>query len=207
MGRLKERSKWVSYLRVSTPEQAERELSLPAQRHALNAYAERAGHPIDREYVEAGCSGTNMNRKAVRQMLEDVLSPGSKIGVIGVAQLEETLSDVRERIGSWELAASSQPRHDDSGSNRLADLRHYEQELCERLRATGASVVAVNIDDEGITDRMREAWSVLITSGGTASRNDCTNSWSESRLTKTGSTSSQRKLPWQRRKSKKKTRR
>lgn len=82
MSKRQERTKWVSYLRVSSPEQAERELSLPAQRHALNAYAERSGHAIDKEYVEAGCSGTNMNRKAFRQMLEDVLSPGSEIEVV-----------------------------------------------------------------------------------------------------------------------------
>ncbi len=37
------RSAWVSYLRVSTPEQAERDLSVPAQRHAVADYAATHG--------------------------------------------------------------------------------------------------------------------------------------------------------------------
>lgn len=61
------RSEWISYLRVSTHEQAEKDLSLPAQRHAVEEYAARHGVQIAREYVEAGCSGTNSNRKAFRK--------------------------------------------------------------------------------------------------------------------------------------------
>src|SRR5215467_317487 len=74
------RSEWISYLRVSTPEQAERDLSLPAQRHAVEEYAARHGVKIAREYVEAGCSGTNSNRKAFRNMLEDVLHRTARSG-------------------------------------------------------------------------------------------------------------------------------
>src|SRR6266542_3968539 len=75
---------WVSYLRVSTHEQADRELSLPAQRRAVQEYATRGGQEITREYIEEGCSGTHMNRKAFRQMLEDIFRPGSAIGTVVV---------------------------------------------------------------------------------------------------------------------------
>ncbi len=78
------RPAWVSYVRVSTPEQAERDLSLPAQRRAVEEYAARSGHSISRQYVEEGCSGTHMNRKAFREMLEDVFRPGSDVGTIVV---------------------------------------------------------------------------------------------------------------------------
>jgi site-specific DNA recombinase len=60
-----ERTAWISYLRVSTPEQAERELSLPAQRRAIAEYATRNGAAIAREYVEAGCSGMSPHRPRV----------------------------------------------------------------------------------------------------------------------------------------------
>ena len=50
---------WVSYLRVSTHEQALRELSMPNQRRAIEAYADRNGHTIAREYADAGCSATD----------------------------------------------------------------------------------------------------------------------------------------------------
>jgi len=78
------RNTWVSYLRVSTPEQAARDLSLPAQREAVEEYAHRNGQVIEHEYLESGCSGTDINRRAFRQMLGDVLKPGSDIGTIVV---------------------------------------------------------------------------------------------------------------------------
>ena len=84
MSKVEPRIAWVSYLRVSTAEQAERDLSLPAQRRAVEDYATRNGQSIFREYIEEGCSGTHMNRKAFRQMLEDVFRPGSDIGTIVV---------------------------------------------------------------------------------------------------------------------------
>ncbi|MCP4604136.1 MAG: recombinase family protein [Proteobacteria bacterium] len=76
------RNAWVSYLRVSTAEQAEKDLSIPAQRESVAAYAKRFGKVIDREYLEPGRSGTDLNRKAFQEMLENVLKPGSEIGVI-----------------------------------------------------------------------------------------------------------------------------
>jgi len=79
-----ERSAWVSYLRVSTVEQADRELSLPAQRRAVEEFAARHGATIAREYVEAGCSGANPHRPVFRRMLEDVLRPGSDVETIVV---------------------------------------------------------------------------------------------------------------------------
>lgn len=57
---------------------------MPAQREAAREYARRSGQVISREYIEPGCSGTDLSRKAFRQMLEDVLKPGSDIGTIVV---------------------------------------------------------------------------------------------------------------------------
>lgn len=56
------RNIWVGYLRVSTPEQAAKDLSLPAQREAVEEYAHRNGQVIAREHIESGCSGTDINR-------------------------------------------------------------------------------------------------------------------------------------------------
>ncbi|HEY6222721.1 MAG TPA: recombinase family protein [Gemmatimonadales bacterium] len=90
------RREWISYLRVSTHEQAERDLSLPAQRHAVEEYAARHGVKIAREYVEAGCSGTNANRKAFRKMLEDVLRPNSTVGTVVVHHTSRFTRDSTE---------------------------------------------------------------------------------------------------------------
>jgi len=78
------RNAWVSYLRVSTPEQAERELSLPAQRDAVESFARRRNACIAREYVEPGASGKSPHRPTFRRMLEDVFAPNSDVGTIVV---------------------------------------------------------------------------------------------------------------------------
>ncbi|MBN2196786.1 MAG: recombinase family protein [Polyangiaceae bacterium] len=84
MTRKPERTHWVSYLRVSTAEQAERELSLTAQRRAVGDFAGRHGAVIDREYVEPGASGTDRHRPVLTRLLGDVLQPTSTVGTIVV---------------------------------------------------------------------------------------------------------------------------
>ncbi|HEY0252656.1 MAG TPA: recombinase family protein, partial [Kofleriaceae bacterium] len=90
------RREWISYLRVSTAEQAERDLSLPAQRRAVEDYATRHGATVAREYLEAGCSGVSTNRKAFKQMLEDVMKPNSTVGTVVVHHTSRFTRDATE---------------------------------------------------------------------------------------------------------------
>ena len=66
---INERTKWVSYERVSTAEQADRELSLLAQHQAIVEFATRHGAIIERDYVEAGASGTDPQRPVLQRLL------------------------------------------------------------------------------------------------------------------------------------------
>ena len=59
----------VTYARVSTERQAERELSLPAQQKAMLEYAERHGWIIAAEFVEAGASGRSAERPELKALL------------------------------------------------------------------------------------------------------------------------------------------
>jgi len=77
-----ERTCWVSYLRVSTVEQAEKELSLTAQRRSAEEFAARHGAFIDHHYVEPGASGTDTHRTVFNELLGAALRPGSTIAVI-----------------------------------------------------------------------------------------------------------------------------
>jgi site-specific DNA recombinase len=90
------RSAWISYLRVSTAEQADRELSISAQRRAAQEHASRHGASILREYVEAGASGMNSHRPVFRQMLEDTLRPNSDVAVIVVHHTSRFTRDSTE---------------------------------------------------------------------------------------------------------------
>jgi site-specific DNA recombinase len=76
----------VLYARVSTVEQAERDLSLPAQLDALRRFCTTRGYEIVGEYKEEGASGTDDNRKVFRRMLEDVLAPSKDVQAVLVYQ-------------------------------------------------------------------------------------------------------------------------
>ena len=53
---------------MSTAEQAERALSITAQRHAVSEFAARHGAVIDHEYVEPGASGTDPDRPILNRL-------------------------------------------------------------------------------------------------------------------------------------------
>jgi site-specific DNA recombinase len=69
----------VLYARVSTTEQAERDLSLPAQLSAMREFAKKRGLSMAAEYVEPGATGTDDHRKIFQQMIREVSSPSSDV--------------------------------------------------------------------------------------------------------------------------------
>ncbi len=143
------RSDRVSYLRVSTPEQAEKELSLPAQRHLVEEQSRRLGQGITHEYLEAGRTGTNSNRPVFRQMLEEVFRPGSRIGTIVVTHTSRFSRNATEarvikeklrKIGV-RVVSISQETHDDPMGQLIEGIfeciDQYESEL-NGMRTTAA---------------------------------------------------------------------
>lgn len=74
--------KAVGYARVSTPDQAEKDLSLPAQMSAIRRYAQDHGLVLVAEYVERGITGTDDNRPEFRRMLGEIFRPSSEVGSI-----------------------------------------------------------------------------------------------------------------------------
>jgi hypothetical protein len=72
-----ERTRWVSYLRVSTVEQAEKELSLTAQRRSAEEFAARHEAVIDHHYVEPGASGTDFDPAPTRSPTEPTSATAS----------------------------------------------------------------------------------------------------------------------------------
>jgi site-specific DNA recombinase len=139
----------ISYLRVSTLEQAERELSLPAQRLGVEEYVGRLGQEIAEEYLEAGRTATNSNRPVFRRMLEDVFRSGSRIGTIVVSHTSRFTRNAAEariikeklrKIGV-RVVSISQETHDDPMGQLIEGIfeciDQYESEL-NGLRTTAA---------------------------------------------------------------------
>src|SRR5579863_8612521 len=59
------------YLRVSTARQAEKDLSIPDQRHHLERWCQDKGWQIAAEYVESGASATDDRRPHFQRMMDD----------------------------------------------------------------------------------------------------------------------------------------
>jgi site-specific DNA recombinase len=80
------------YARVSTQQQAEKELSISAQLRAMQGYLHDEGLEIVREYVDRARSGRTSNRPAFNQMLEDLAH--SNIDFICVWKLDRLARNV-----------------------------------------------------------------------------------------------------------------
>lgn len=72
----------VLYVRVSTTDQAESGLSIPAQQRALEAYCAERGHVIEKTYKELGASAKDDQRPVFKCMIADVLAPTSRVGTV-----------------------------------------------------------------------------------------------------------------------------
>lgn len=83
----------VSYLRVSTREQAERGgreegFSIPAQREANKKKAQSMGAMVAKEFVERGVSGTSTKRPALQEMLRYLEEEAATIDYVIVHKLD-----------------------------------------------------------------------------------------------------------------------
>ena len=85
------------YARVSTKQQAEKELSISAQLRAMRGYLREQGHEVVGEYVDQAKSGRTANRPAFRQMLDDL--PHSDVDFICVWKLDRLARNVEISAG------------------------------------------------------------------------------------------------------------
>lgn len=74
------------YCRVSSVEQAENGHSISEQADRLNKYCDALGWKARKNYIDAGFSGANTNRPALKSLIEDVL--GGKVDKVLVYKLD-----------------------------------------------------------------------------------------------------------------------
>jgi site-specific DNA recombinase len=85
----------LTYARVSTQEQAERELSLPAQRQAMREYAERQGWTVVEEFVERGVSARTADRPRLHELL-DRCKQQPRVDVVLVHKIDRLARNVHD---------------------------------------------------------------------------------------------------------------
>jgi site-specific DNA recombinase len=76
----------AAYIRVSTDEQAEQGVSLPAQKSRLISYCQAQGWELYDFYMDDGYSGKNLDRPAMQKLLEDAVA--QKFNAILVIKLD-----------------------------------------------------------------------------------------------------------------------
>ena len=85
----------LGYSRVSSDEQAAHGISIDAQRNILQGYAAMTAQRI-RIYEDAGFSGKNMNRPALRQLLEDCRA--GSVSAVVVWKLDRLSRSLRDTL-------------------------------------------------------------------------------------------------------------
>jgi DNA invertase Pin-like site-specific DNA recombinase len=78
----------ATYLRVSSEQQAERQLSIPAQREALEKYASEKGWSIIEEYIDEAKSAKSDDRPDFQRMIADSQKPQKQFHAILVHKFD-----------------------------------------------------------------------------------------------------------------------
>lgn len=76
----------AAYVRVSTEEQAEKDLSVPAQKSRIAAYCQSQNWSIYNFYVDDGYTSTNMERPGLKKLISDCRA--KKVQVVVVVKLD-----------------------------------------------------------------------------------------------------------------------
>ena len=78
----------IIYVRVSTDEQAKHGYSLDMQKDQCKQFLEREGYILDDIFIDDGYTAKNMNRPALKKMLQHIKINYKKIGAIVVWRLD-----------------------------------------------------------------------------------------------------------------------
>ncbi|WP_259176514.1 recombinase family protein [Mycetocola sp. BIGb0189] len=155
----------VSYLRVSTREQAERGgreegFSIPAQRDANKKKATSMGAMVVKEFVERGVSGTSTNRPALQAMLRYLEEEQATIDYVIVHKVDRL---ARNRADDVTLNA----RFDELGIRLVSTSENIDQTpggiLLHGIMSSIAEFYSKNLSNEvkkGMTEKVRSGGSV-----------------------------------------------
>ena len=102
--------------------------SITNQRNLLNRYAEDIGIQIKKEYIDDGYSGTNFNRPAFKEMLEDIKN--KRINTIIVKDLSRF---ARESINASEYIEKIFPKYNIRFIAVLDNVDTYLEKLANEL--------------------------------------------------------------------------
>lgn len=143
------------YARVSTEEQAKEGFSIDAQMNILSAWTVVKGFEITERYIDEGYSAKNLNRPAVRRMLEDCQAGALDAVIVWrldrlSRSLRDTLSVVEDVFRARNIEFISATENIDTSTtsgrltlNILASVAQNEREINEeRVRMVSLDLAA-----------------------------------------------------------------
>jgi len=90
------------YARVSTEMQAEEGFSIEAQLNEMRAYAAQRGWKVVAEFVDAGISGSTMDRPGLRALLEAAQAHQFDVVLVHeLSRLSRSVFDTFEIFGNY----------------------------------------------------------------------------------------------------------
>jgi site-specific DNA recombinase len=88
----------LTYVRVSTDKQAEKELSLPAQLLACRQYAVQRNWQIIEEFIEPGASARTADRPELKRLLSRCRDAGNPVGAVIVHKLDRLARNLADHV-------------------------------------------------------------------------------------------------------------
>lgn len=127
----------IIYVRVSTEEQANFGASLESQEEECNRWAFRNGLMISKTFVEPGTSAKDMNRPAMKEMLEYIQRKHKSIDYLLVYQISRLSRDAGDyfyltkllKKYHIELRDSSEPLESSSAGNFVRGIKALQSQL------------------------------------------------------------------------------
>jgi site-specific DNA recombinase len=139
--------KCVLYARVSTEQQADRDLSIPAQLQAMREYCQRQGWSVVEEFIEPGVSAKTVDRPALQRLLAMTRDRDAGIGVVLVHKVDRLARNMADHVTIRTLLtqlgvrlASVVENVDESVSGQLVEnimasiAQYYSANLSEEVK-------------------------------------------------------------------------
>ncbi len=146
----------VTYARVSTGAQADRQLSIPAQLAAMRQHAQQEGWTVLEEFLEAGVSGRTSERPELKRLLARCRQSDDQIDVVLVHKLDRLARNLADHVAIRSYLTKAKVRLvsvtenlDDSTSGQLV----------EHIMASLAEFYSANLADEvrkGLAERVKQ---------------------------------------------------
>jgi len=88
----------LTYVRVSTDRQAEKELSLPAQLHACRQHATQRDWQIVEEFIEPGASARTADRPELKRLLARCRNSSPQIDAVIVHKVDRLARNLADHV-------------------------------------------------------------------------------------------------------------